>query len=215
MLDFPLPTKVFLATLLLQGGKFRPKFNRPSRPAGRREREKNGVTQRWGHELHHPTSSVHHHPHGHRPPPVATELYRIAPRNDQTTPRNRSHLRARATPGGTAHEAPPGLPPSRSRTARHRFPPTPVWRPRPAPDTSGYLRAPATPHLLLRSSTLLLSRHHHLASVCRLLMQWRRQGNRGEGKSSPGAAQRCGRGSRHEVRVRSFRVSPPSSRGAR
>ena len=66
-------------------------------------------------------SSTHPpHPNCPRPlqpfPPAATELYRTPPK-DQTTPRNRPYLRARATPGGTAHEAsPPGRAPARHRS---------------------------------------------------------------------------------------------------
>jgi len=140
-------------------------------------------------------SSTHPpHPNCPRPlqpfPPAATELYRTPPK-DQTTPRNRPYLRARATPGGTAHEAsPPGRAP-----ARHRSHP----------------RVPGLP-LALRGIYVPLATPHLLAPVARgsprpqplptwpprqclaLLMQWRRQGDRVESGAAVGSRRSAARG---------------------
>jgi len=125
-----------------------------------------------GHELHHPTGAAHlsstHPPHPNRPrplqpiPPAATELYRTHPK-DQNTLQNHQYLRARATPGGTAHEASRQVAPPHATVS---FPPA---RPRPAPGTSRYLRSPChSPSPCSCRSRLASSpAPPHLASVSR------------------------------------------------
>ena len=134
-------------------------------------------------------SSTHPpHPNCPRPlqpfPPAATELYRTPPK-DQTTPRNRPYLRARATPGGTAHEAsPPGRAP-----ARHRSHPRVPGLPLALGGIYGALPLPISLLLSLASSPPRPPRQ-----CLALLMQWRRQGDRVESGAAVGSRRSAARG---------------------